>query len=389
MTVLPSWTPLTGAAHEVALEVLLHGPIPRSELARRLDLSPQSLTRLAKPMLDDGLLVESGDGRAASGRPTRPLDVVATSHHFAGVKLTGDTAYGVLTTLRAQVVATHRRPLPDRSPEAVAGQVGDLVEALRQETGTLTAVGVSLGGQVVDGRHVAQAPFLEWADVAFADLVEEAAGDPTYVDNDLLSLTRAEQWFGAARSCDHFAVLTIGYGVGYGLVVHDQIVASRDAGLGLVGHLPLDPTGPLCERGHQGCAMSMLTIPGITARVSVGLGRPVDYKEFLQLVRAGHPVATHVAVTSAKALGQLVATIGNLVMPKKILLTGDGIGLVDVARRHLDEAISRDRDPSADPLEIEVQHVGFNEWARGAAVTAIQAFVLGTGQADSPRRRRT
>ena len=69
------WTPLTGAAHTIALEVLLDGPLPRSELARRLDLSAGSLTRLSKPLLDSGLLVETDSGYdAASGRPTRPLD---------------------------------------------------------------------------------------------------------------------------------------------------------------------------------------------------------------------------------------------------------------------------------------------------------------------------
>ncbi|MGH3425789.1 MAG: MarR family transcriptional regulator, partial [Nocardioidaceae bacterium] len=73
MTTTRSWTPLAGAAHAVALEVLLHGPLPRSELARRLDLSPGSLTRLTKPLLAHGLLVETGESvDAHPGRPTRP-----------------------------------------------------------------------------------------------------------------------------------------------------------------------------------------------------------------------------------------------------------------------------------------------------------------------------
>ena len=53
------WAPLTGATRDVAMEVLLRGPLSRSELARRLDLSPASLTRLTKPLLDGGLLVET------------------------------------------------------------------------------------------------------------------------------------------------------------------------------------------------------------------------------------------------------------------------------------------------------------------------------------------
>ena len=74
-----AWTPLTGPAHVIALEVLLDGPLPRSELARRLDLSAASLTRLTKPLLDSGLLVEAdsvtrppGDRRAPSMSTTGP-----------------------------------------------------------------------------------------------------------------------------------------------------------------------------------------------------------------------------------------------------------------------------------------------------------------------------
>ena len=71
-----AWTALDGTSRSVALEVLRHGPLSRSELSRRLGLSPGSLTRLTRPMLDHGVLVEDDTTRAASlGRPVRPHPV--------------------------------------------------------------------------------------------------------------------------------------------------------------------------------------------------------------------------------------------------------------------------------------------------------------------------
>ena len=166
-----AWTPLTGTAHAIALEVLLDGPLPRSELARRLDLSAGSLTRLSKPLLDSGLLVEMDSGYgAASGRPTRPLDVDERSHHFVGVKLTSDTAYAVLTTLRATVLAVEEAPLLDRTPAAVASTVAALVRSLAEQADGVTfadvrAVGVGLGGLVDDAGNVISARYLEWTSV--------------------------------------------------------------------------------------------------------------------------------------------------------------------------------------------------------------------------------
>jgi predicted NBD/HSP70 family sugar kinase len=80
---------------------------------------------------------------------------------------------------------------------------------------------------------------------------------------------------------------------------------------------------------------------------------------------------------AARALGRLVAAIGNLTMPKKIVLTGDGIRLAQVGAPALAEGIARDRSPLASRLDVSVQVAGFPEWARGAAVSAIRTFVLG------------
>jgi predicted NBD/HSP70 family sugar kinase len=382
-----AWTPLTGAAHTIALEVLLDGPLPRSELARRLDLSAGSLTRLSKPLLDSGLLVETDSGYdAASGRPTRPLDVDERSHHFVGVKLTADTAHAVLTTLRANVLAAEEALLPDRSPDAVVATVAGLVRALPGQVPGLTlddvrAVGVSLGGLVGADGEVRNAVYLGWTAVPLGELLERELALPVVVDNDVLSLTRAEQWFGTARRCDHFAVITIGEGVGYGLVVHDEVVDRPDAGIGLLGHFPLDPHGPLCPLGHPGCAEAMLTIGGVTARATAALRRPVRYEEVLDLAADGRDrsaeLARRVVDDAARSLGRLVAAVGNLTMPKTVVLTGDGVRLADVGARALAEGIRQDRNAFASPLDVRVQLAGFAEWARGAAVTAIRTFVLG------------
>jgi predicted NBD/HSP70 family sugar kinase len=364
--------------HSVALELLLHGPLSRGELARRLDLSPASLTRLTRPLLDSGLIVELPNHvEPRAGRPTRPLDVVPAAQHFIGVKLTGDDAHAVATTLRAEVIATRRAPLSARDPQSVLAVLGELVAAVGERLPRVAGLGVCIGGLTIDRRVVVRAPFLDWtAHVPLADMIERALGLPTVVENDILALTRAEHWFGAARGCSHFAVVTIGAGVGCGLVVHNSLVQSRDAGVGLVGHFPVDPFGPLCPAGHRGCASAVLTIPSIEARISVALRRSLGYDECLDLAVAGNVVAVRVATEAGRALGRLIAAVANLTMAHKIILTGDGIRLALVARDAVDDGVRMDRDPFADPLDIETHLIGFDEWARGAAATAIQAYVL-------------
>jgi len=374
----PVWLPSPAdRSLDVALEVLIHGPLSRTEIARRLDLSQASLTRLSVPLLEAGLLVEveqRNDGRV--GRPSRPLDVMAASRYFIGVKLTGERAQAAITDLRANLVASAERALRGHEPDDVADVVAALVLELAAGVPAVTALGVGLGGLVDDHDLVVRAPFLGWTSVPLGRMLQDRTGLPTVVDNDLVALTEAEHWFGAGRGLERFAVLTIGAAVGYGLVMHDRIVLSEDSGVGLVGHWPLHDRGPLCPEGHKGCAQALLAIPSIEQRVSSALGRSMDYDKCLDAAAAGDRAARRVIDEAGRGLGRLVAAVGNLTMPQRIALGGEGVRLARVAAAAVDEGIRRDRDPNANPLDLQLLDGDAAQWCRGAAVLAIQTYLL-------------
>lgn len=374
----PRWTPGNGATRAVALEVLIHGPLSRSEVARRLDLSSASLTRLANPLLETGLLVEAGeqsDGRV--GRPQQLLDIVPQSRRFIGMKLMADEVIGVTTDLRANVIAMESRRLAATDPETVVAAIASLVETLSRGTPTVTAIGIGVGGLVDTNGVVQSAPFLKWNDVSLGSMVEAATGIQTIIENDLVAFTEYEHWFGAGRGLDRFAVVTLGAGIGYGLVIHDEIVRNADYGIGLIGHWPLDPFGPVCSEGHRGCAKAILTDTAITAAVSQALGKPVNYRQALDLAAAGEPAARRVVDDAGRGLGRLLAAISNLTMPELVVIGGEGAGLASVAAAAVDDGLRADRDPRTTPLPLNIRS-GMNvEWCRGAAVVAIQTFVLG------------
>ena len=364
---------LAGSSRELAREVLIHGPISRAELGRRLGLSPASLTRLSKPFLDRGLFVDGPETIERSvGRPARPLDVRVDAQRYVGIKITGDEALGVATNLRADPLGTVSVELASHSVDDVVGAIRQVVESLGGTDG-LSAVGISIGGKVTDARVVARAPFLEWRDVDLGGLVSADLGLPVTVENDVVALVAAEHWFGVAKGLENFALITTGAGVGYGLVIHDRSVVTGDTGLGLGGHFPLDPTGPLCIDGHRGCSTAMLSIPSMCASARTGLGREVTYTELLQLATDGNPVASAVVDSAARALGRMIAATTNLTMVDTVVLSGEGIALAGVALDTIRAAVSADRDPDAAPVRLLVDASGFTAWARGAAASAIQA----------------
>ncbi|MFJ6931308.1 ROK family protein [Streptomyces nigra] len=377
-----SWRPLSPGERAVAIEVLLAGPLSRTELARRLDLSAGSVTRLTKPLIETGLLVEVPEAgevlETRQGRPSQPLDVVAESRSFLGFKITEDTVYGVVTTLRSDIVVRHDRPLTTSEPAEVVELLGEMTEELAARPPRIAGIGIGVGGLVENRSVVGESPFLGWNDVPLAELVAHRTGLPVVVENDVAALVEAETWFGAGRGLDRFVVLTIGAGIGYGLVLGGRRVPYAEEDRGFGRHWILDPYGPLTPDGARGSAVSLLTIPNIRYQVRAATGVDHGWEEILRAAAEGEPMPARVIEEAARALGTLVAQIANFVLPQKILLAGEGVGLMDVAGDTVTRTMRAQRHPLAAPVALETKVSDFHDWARGAAVLAIQVQVLGT-----------
>lgn len=241
----PAHTP---AASQIFTTVLTHGPLTRQEAARRAGLSPAAVTRAVRPLIEAGFLVEDqgAEARPALGRPANPVRVDGGRALFVGLKATGDEIIGVLTDLCCRIRVARRVPLSGRSPREVLPVAADLVRELLTEAEgfgvRVLGLGIAVAGDVDRAAGtVRRSPFLDWHDVPLAGLAEEATGLPVTVDNDVRALTVAEQWFGDGVGLSDFAVVTVGAGIGCGLVVHGRVVSGAH---GVAGRSATSPSSP-------------------------------------------------------------------------------------------------------------------------------------------------
>lgn len=362
---------LSASSKAVAIEILVHGAESRARLAQRMGLSPATLTRLVRPLVEAGVLVESDAVRTPGrGRSFLPLDVVPGKYLFIGLKLTEQSIYAVVTDVRSRVLAQESVPLPSLRVADVVASVKDVVSDFQARIPQqVTAVGLTVGGKVEAGEVVADSPYLHWHDVPFRSLVSEALELPVHLDNDVVGLTRAQQWFGHGRGYSSFALLTVGAGVGYGLVINDVMVPTL---VNPVSHYPVDPLGPLCPLGHRGCMTAMLSSGAIATAVSVAHGRSIGYDEVLNMAKGGDATAVRVVRDAARALGRAASAITALTGVTRIILSGEGVHLVDVAGSSVEEGRAEYDVDVAMHGELIVRPMDFIEWARGAAVIAIQ-----------------
>ncbi|WP_257210300.1 ROK family transcriptional regulator [Actinomyces ruminis] len=253
------WADLSDTQREIVLALLRHGRLLRPDIMRIVGISPGSVTRLTTPLVEAGLLTVHTQQVADTGRPQSPLEVRADAESVVGVGLSTNLLTAVLTDLRLGVLATVRRPLTGHSPVDI---IGELSAALTDLAGAATdaplpsCLGISLGGTARDGRTVDEAVFYGWHRVPLADFVEARLGVPTIIGNDLTALTLREAWFGVGREHGRFSLLTVGAGIGHGLVVDGQVVTNPDAEMGLLGMVPVPDGG---RPASAAAAMDCLT----------------------------------------------------------------------------------------------------------------------------------
>jgi len=197
----------------------------------------------------------------------------------AGNKYLGAVDLGGSKILSVIAQGDGRRLGEDRRPtDAEAGQevvleriVSSLEEALAKaglRQGDLAAVGICSPGPCdIDAGVLSSAPNLPgWRDVPICRYVEERLGVPARLENDANAAALGEHVYGAGRGCRHLIYMTLSTGIGGGLIIDGRLYRGATGVAGELGHMTIEPDGPLCGCGNRGCLEALASGTAIAAR---------------------------------------------------------------------------------------------------------------------------
>ncbi|WP_377274458.1 ROK family protein [Peterkaempfera sp. SMS 1(5)a] len=371
---------------EIFALVLTEGPISRTALSERLGLVPSTITRVLPPLLEHDYLRETDAPPQGRGRPRRMLEVNAERHLVVGLKIGPSLVSGVVTDLAAQVLARDEAPIADCTPATALAAASALTERLLRQVpdgrDRALGVGIGLGGHVDPAGGVClYSSLLDWDGVDVADPVSAATGLPVIANNDVNALAVAEHWFGHGRGADSFAVVTVGPGIGCGLVLGGELFCGSGGMAGEFGHLPLDPAGPMCSCGSRGCLESLAGDRAVLRHIhDAGLSGCATVGEAAALAREGSPMPRAVAraafAEAGTALGRGLAGLCNLLNVGKIVIAGEGAVAYDLFGPAMTEAFhSHAFSDAARHCTVHVNPVRDDMWARGAACLVIREAV--------------
>lgn len=314
-------------------------------------------------------------GRVAR-RAHRSAVAIGVDLGGTGIRLARVTADGRVVG-RPRLVA-----VTDRRKTVVVSQLRATLTEACAGSQPVSAVGLGIPGFIRRDRGViVRSPnFPDWCDVPLRRMLQDRLPVPLVLENDANAAALGEAWVGAGRDGRGVLImLTLGTGVGGGLVVNGELFTGRDGMAGEIGHQTVDPDGPRCACGNHGCLEVYASVTGLIANYQRRTGRADQALSGAVLAaraRRGDRAARQAFADLGWALGVTLANLINLLNPTRIVLGGGMSGawtlFIDRATQEITRRAIR---AAARGVTIRRAELGSAAGMIGAARAAWQAAI--------------
>jgi len=304
------------------------GPISRASLAKQVGLSKQTVSEIVSSLEQDGWISETGRTAGHVGRTATTYQLVPDAAFVCGVDLGGTKVRAAIIDLTCTVVAELTELTDARGGTDVARQIVRLCREAAEGVGVnwskvmFATVGVP-GVPDQKTGSVKMAPNIKKiGDFDFVGALEAEFGFGVQVENDVNLAAIGEQWSGCASEVDNMAFVSLGTGIGAGIIVGGQIVRGAMGAAGELGFLPFgaDPFEP--DSLKVGALERQAGSFGMMKRYAELSGKDVQVKDLFDLALAGDADAETVLDETARLVARLIATIGAVVDPSMVVLGG-------------------------------------------------------------------
>ena len=394
--------------------------LSRVELAGRTGLSPQTVSNVARFLIDAGMIVESGTVVSGRGKPRTILRLEARSRFAIGVHVDPAVVTYVLLDLAGTVVAEATTSTPNaEDPDQVVRTMAAAVDGLVRRSGvapdSVLGVGIASPGPIDAAAGVVlDPPFLpRWRDVPLRDALGDATGYPVLLEKDVTAAAVGEVFLERGAAARDFAFVYFGTGFGVGLVIDHEPVRGSGANAGDAGHIMVDQ-GALAgtadgdgTRGEVGATVMPDRLVRIALERGIALGdglpsarMPADgtaasddggiavdlaavdraWDALGAAIAAGDPAAQALAAEIGTVMGRAVVVIVNLLDLDRVVFGGPFWSRISATALPAATAAI-----SGSPILVPKHPVTVVESRRGTDVAAVGAACLVLDAALSPR----
>ena len=319
--------------------------VSRVEIAAQTGLSAQTVSNMARRLIDSGIIREAGQQIVGVGKPRTILKLDPAGHYSVGVHIDPAIVTYVVLDLEGKVVAhSSARTSSEVSPDLLMAEIRESIDAIIVASGIeadrVLGIGLAVPGPIDSKRGMVLDPplLVGWNGVALRDELASSTGKFVLLEKDVTAAAVAERWMSHGRERDDFLFFYYGTGVGVGIVVGHEVVRGATNNAGDAGHIVVDPDGPVCSCGRCGC-LGDSVIPRAVVEFAIARGvidAPDDaldtglvderFTELAARADAGDPGTSAIFDDVARRVASAIVTIVSLLDVHIVVLGGPYCG---------------------------------------------------------------
>lgn len=314
--------------------IALKAPISRIELSALSGLSKMSLTNIISEFKEEGLVLETGVDSTASGK-RKPilLDLARGALCSIGIHITRSFVEGCLADIKGEILYSKREEyLGTIHEKDLTDLIMNLIKTIHNLSNhKIVGIGIASMGplDLKKGLILNPSNFFGIHDVPIVDIVQSAYPElPVFLCKNTNSAVLAEKYYGSDKTIKNFAYIGVSKGVGCGAVVNDHLITGSNGYACEIGHITINPNGPLCSCGNRGC-LEMYANIGAAEQYAENqiqngektvLKTPVSYEKIINAAKEGDKVACAALDEQCKNLAIGVINLINVFDPKTVII---------------------------------------------------------------------
>lgn len=309
-----------------------------------------------------------------------------------GVDIGGTTIKVGLVNLKGEII--HKWEMKTNTDNFGSSIVDELSASLQSEllnrkvTDNIIGVGVGVPG-FIDGNTgiVYEAVNIGWKHLELSKLLSEKIGYPVFIENDANTAVLGENWLGAGNNAKNVIAITLGTGVGSGIIANGQIISGEWGAAGEIGHMIIQPNGYKCNCGRKGCLETIASATGIVREANKYIvNKPnselanyyyqkeaISAEDIFYLATKGDVDCLEIIKQMTDVLGLAIANIAVILNPTKVIIGGGVSKAGELLRQPIEKAFINYALPRvSENCQIEIAQLGNDAGIIGAALLVKQ-----------------
>ncbi|MGG3466126.1 ROK family transcriptional regulator [Neobacillus pocheonensis] len=361
-------------------EIVANSPISRARLSEITGLNKSTVSSQVNTLIEKNLIFEIGQGKSSGGRKPVMLVFNKNAGYSIGIDIGVDFINGILTDLKGNIVLDAYHPLENPSAEKIKELLFSMIEHFKNQMPEspygLIGIGLCVPGLVNTEQKIIFTPNLDWNyGLDLKKLIEKEFQVPVFIENEANAGAYGEKVFGTAKNYENLIYVSVGTGIGIGIIINNDLYRGVGGIAGEMGHVTIDLNGHKCSCGNRGC-WELYASEKALMKSLPNQHQKASHQELIHLANQNDAEILMALQNLGYYLGIGLTSILNTFNPQAIIIRNDLVEALPMVVNSIRNSISsRIYNQLENNYELLLSSLGKNAPALGASSIMIESFL--------------